>query len=46
MVLPTPVRTTEQYCALLLTTSFSRFSMYSREVSPHGLGSVERVSNL
>lgn len=27
MVLPTPVRTTEQYCASLLTVSFTRFSM-------------------
>lgn len=31
-VSPMPVRTTEQYCALLLTTSFTRFSMSSREV--------------
>lgn len=44
--LPIPVRTTEQYCALLLTTWFSRFSMYSRDVSGHVLGRVESVSNL
>lgn len=44
--MPMPVLTTEQYCALLLTTSFSRFSMKSREVSAHGAGRVERVSNL
>lgn len=46
VVLPTPVRTTEQYCSLLLTTSFSRFSMKSREVSAQGFGSVDKVSNL
>lgn len=44
--LPKPVRTTEQYCSLLLTTSLSLFSMYSRDVSPHGRGIVLRVSNL
>lgn len=45
-VLPMPVRTTEQYCSLLLTTWFSRSSMYSLDVSCHVLGRVERVSNL
>jgi hypothetical protein len=44
--LPKPVRTTEQYCSLLLTNSLSRFSMYSRDVSAHGCGIVLRVSNL
>lgn len=46
VVLPNPVRTTEQYCSLLLTISSFRFSMYSLGVSPHGRGSVLRVSNL
>lgn len=46
MVLPNPVRTTEQYCSLLLTISSSRFSMYSLDTSPQGRGIVLRVSNL
>lgn len=46
IVLPTPVRTTEQYWALLLTTSFSRFSMNSLEVSDQVFGNVDKVSNL
>lgn len=34
--LPIPVRTTEQYCALLFTTSSSRRSISAREVGSHG----------
>jgi hypothetical protein len=43
---PIPVRTTEQYCDLLLTTISPRDSIYSREHSAQGFGSSERVSNL
>lgn len=46
VVLPMPVRTTEQYWALLLTTSFSRFSMKSLDVSAQVFGNVDKVSNL
>lgn len=45
-VCPIPVLTTEQYWALLFTTSTSLFSMYSLGVSPQVLGSVASVSNL
>lgn len=41
-----PVRTTEQYCSLLLTTCLSLFSIKSLDVSAHGAGSVDKVSNL
>lgn len=46
VALPIPVRTTEQYCSLLLTMWFSRSSMYSRDVSAQGVGRVARASNL
>lgn len=46
LALPIPVRTTEQYWALLLTTRSSRVSMNSRVVGSHWSGSSDRVSNL
>lgn len=40
------VRTIEQYCSLLLTTSASRLSISSLVHSDHGRGSTESDSNL
>lgn len=45
-VFPIPVLTTEQYCALLLTTWFGRASISSRVMGSHGLGRTDRTSNL
>lgn len=45
-VFPMPVCTTLQYCALLLTISFSRFSMKSLDVVCQVSGSKDSVSNL
>lgn len=42
----TPVSTTDMYCAALLTISFSRFSMYSRDVASQVSGNSASVSNL
>ena len=46
LLLPIPVLTMEQYCALLLTTNSSRPSMSSRLVEGHGVRSSDTVSNL
>lgn len=46
LALPIPVLTMEQYWAWLLTISFSRFSIYSRDVAAHGEGMRDNVSNL
>lgn len=43
---PIPVRTTEQYCALLLTISSSRPSISWRGVWSQLCGSTDKVSNL
>jgi hypothetical protein len=45
-VRPIPVRTTEQYCALLFTTRFSRSSISSLVASSHVLSRTDMVSNL
>lgn len=45
-VLPIPVRTIEQYWALLFTTSSSRDSISSRVVGSHGWLRRDSVSNL